>query len=214
MATAGNDKAVMMQTGPTTTLGAAILAGGRARRYGGADKSALDCGDGRKILQKLLDELAGADLGDAIVCANDPGPFEGLHLPVVADLRPDCGPLGGIAAALTHFRGRTDGTVLLACDLPGISAVEIRALVQAFRSGRDRVVVAATGDSLWHPLCSVVHNDVLPEVLAAVEAEEFAVGRLWRRLRAGEVRFDDETPFFNINTPEDLATWRERYGLW
>ena len=204
----------MTDIGPTATLGAAILAGGRARRYGGADKGALGCGDGRPIIRRLLDELALADVTDVIVCADDPGHFEGLHLPVVADLRPGCGPLGGIAAALTHYRGRADGVVLLACDLPGISAVEIRALTRAFRAGRPRVAVARTGDSLWHPLCSVVHNDILPAVAAALDAGEFGVGKLWRKLEAREVRFDDETPFFNVNTPEDLASWREGHGPW
>ncbi|MGB2822781.1 MAG: molybdenum cofactor guanylyltransferase [Phycisphaerae bacterium] len=191
-------------------LGAAILAGGRASRYGGADKAALDCGDGRTIVRRLLDELALAGLNEVVICANDRHRYEALAVPVVPDLRAGAGPLGGIEAALGHYRGRVDGVVLLPCDLPGISAREILALADAFRAGRGRVVVAQTSDFVCHPLCAVVHNGVAPEVVAALEAGELGVGRLWRKLGAVEVRFEDETAFFNVNTPEDMADWREK----
>jgi molybdopterin-guanine dinucleotide biosynthesis protein A len=189
-------------------LGAAILAGGRASRYGGADKASLDCGDGRTIVRRLLDELALAGLNEVVICANDRRRYEALAVPVVPDLRAGAGPLGGIEAALAHYRGRVDGVVLLPCDLPGISAREILALADAFRAARGRVVVAQTSDFVWHPLCAVVHNGVAPEVAAALEAGELGVGRLWRKLGAVEVRFEDERPFFNVNTPEDMADWR------
>ena len=193
-------------------LGAAVLAGGKASRYAGADKAALDCGDGRSIVRRLLDELALAGFEEAVLCANDPGRYASLPVPVIGDLRPGAGPLGGIEAALAHFGGRTEGVALLPCDLPGISAREIRVLAEAFRAGGARVVVAQTGDSFWHPLCAVVHNDVLVELTAALDAGRRGVGRLWRSLGAAAVRFQDEEPFFNVNTPEDMAGWRERHG--
>jgi len=191
-------------------LGAAILAGGRASRYGGADKAALNCGDGRTVVRRLLDELALAGLEEAVLCAGDRHGFEAAGAAVVPDLHAGAGPLAGIEAALVHYRGRAEGVVLLPCDLPGISAREILALVSAFRAGRGRVVVARTSDSLWHPLCAVVQGGILPEVTAALEAGETGVGKLWGKLGAIEVPFEDDTPFFNVNTPEDLANWRER----
>ena len=194
------------------TFGAAVLAGGQARRYGGADKAALDCGDGRTILQRLLVELAAAGVCDVAICANDPARYAGFGLPVLADQPAGRGPLGGIAAALGHFGGRCDATILLACDLPGVGAGAVRRLREAFEAGEARVVVAETGDSFWHPLCSVVHNGILDDVAAAIAQGELGVGRLWRRLGAAPVHFDDEAALFNVNTPEDLATWRARGG--
>jgi len=191
-------------------LGAAILAGGAARRYGGEDKASLDCGDGRTIVRRLLDELAAAGLEEVVICADERRRYEALGAAVVADLRRGAGPLGGIEAALAHYHGRADGVVLLPCDLPAISAGEILALMDAFRAGRGRIVVARTSDSLRHPLCAVVPGGLLPEVTAALDAGELGVGELWRKLGAAEVPFEDEAPFFNVNAPGDMAAWRER----
>lgn len=189
-------------------LGAVVLAGGKARRYGGADKAALDCGDGRTIARRLLDELGRAGIEQVIVSANETQRYEPLGRPVVADLRPGAGPLAGIEGALTYFAGRTDATVLLACDLPGISANQIAALTQAYLAGSARIVAAQTGDFFWHPLCAVVHNGILEAVAAAIDAGRLGVQALWRQLEAVAVRFEDDTPFFNVNSPEDLARWR------
>jgi len=197
-------------SGRKHSFGAAILAGGKASRYGGANKAALDGGDGRTIVGRLLDELAAAGLREVVLCANDPAPYRSLSLPVLGDRPADCGPLGGVAAALAHYAGRTDATVLLACDMPGVTAGAVRKLLDAFEAAGRRVVVAETGDSFWHPLCSVVHNDVLADVAAAIRRGELGVGRLWRALDAAAVHFEDEALLFNVNTPQDMAKWRER----
>jgi molybdopterin-guanine dinucleotide biosynthesis protein A len=193
-------------------LAAAILAGGLASRYGGTDKGLLDCGDGRSIIRRLLDELAAAGLREAIICANDAPRYADLGVAVVPDLRRGAGPLGGIEAAMSYWAGRAEATVLLPCDLPGISAGEIRALAETFGTRGAPLVVAETGEARWHPLCAVVRNDLLPAVSAAIDQGELGVGRLWRKLGAVGVRFEDEAPFFNVNTPEDLTAWRRRSG--
>ena len=194
------------------SIGAAVLAGGRARRYGGAAKGMLDLGGGRTILQRLLDELDAAGVSEVILCAGAAAGYEALARPIVPDVHDDAGPLGGIEAALGYYAGQTDATLVLPCDLPGITAAEIDTLLGAFRRAAARVVVAETGDSFWHPLCAVVHNDILPEVTASIEHGERGVGWLWRKLGALPVRFDDEWALFNVNTPEDLARWREGSG--
>lgn len=132
----------------------------------------------------------------------------------MADLRSGAGPLGGIEAALAHYAGRSDATVLLPCDLPGITAAEIARLVAAYRKGpaAGGIVVAETGGFFWHSLCAVVHNGLLSEVSRAIDEARRGVGELWRRLGAVGVRFDDETPLFNVNTPEDMHDWLRRRG--
>jgi molybdopterin-guanine dinucleotide biosynthesis protein A len=67
-------------------------------------------------------------------------------------------------------------------------------------------------DFSWQPLCSVVHNGILADVRAALDAGQLGVQRLWRRLGAVSVRFANDGPFFNVNTPEDMARWREIRG--
>ena len=202
-------------------IAAAILAGGRASRYGGANKAALAAGAGRTILEHIAGELARAGVGEVIVCASGAvaEAARGGRLTAVEDKRPGLGPLAGVEAALSHFAGqsgadgpRLDATVLLACDMPGITSAVIDRLIEAFVASDARIVMAETPDFSWQPLCSVVHNGILMDVRSALNAEELGVGRLWRKLGAEAVRFDDDRPFFNVNRPEDLARWRELSG--
>jgi molybdopterin-guanine dinucleotide biosynthesis protein A len=190
-------------------LAGAILAGGGATRLGGLAKGALDVGDGRTMARRALDALTAAGIEDVIVCAAAAAAYGQLGCAVVPDLRPGAGPLGGIEAALAHYAGRCDAVVLLPCDTPGIGAAEVRALAAAFRASGAPVVAAAGPDGRWHPLCAVLRNGILGRVSEALDAGRAGVGDLWRALGAKPVRFDDETPFVNVNTPEDLHRWRE-----
>ena len=83
----------------------------------------------------------------------------------------------------------------------------ISVLIDAFRGSAARIVVAETADFSWQPLCSVVHNGILADVRASLDAGQLGVQRLWRKLGAVGVRFADDRPFFNVNTPEDMARW-------
>ena len=197
-------------------IAGAILAGGRATRYGGANKAALDVGDGRTLLQHIWAEMSAAGVGEVVVCSNDEAAKAAPGLKAVPDSRPHLGPLAGVEAALTHFGGlggepagqpRCDATVLLACDMPGVTAAVISVLLDAFRGSAARIVVAETADFSWQPLCSVVHNGILADVRASLDAGQLGVQRLWRKLGAVGVRFADDRPFFNVNTPEDMARW-------
>lgn len=201
-------------------IGAAILAGGRATRYGGGHKGLLRLPDGRTIVERLNDEVAHAGIDAIAIMANEAEPYRDCGCPIVADLRPGMGPLCGIEAALDYFaRGEREAVLFLPCDLPGIGATEISALKAAFEKAcvesKTPIVAARTiepaaeksGGFLWEPLCSIVHNGWLDEIRRAIDAGERNVGRLWRRLGAIAVDFNDPRPFMNINTPEDWEHW-------
>ena len=231
-------------------MGGAILAGGLATRYGGANKAALDLGDGRTLLEHISGELSAAGVGEVVVCvsAEAARAARAGGLKAIPDRRPHLGPLAGIEAALAYYAAlsgdqtveprsgeqtveprsgertveprsgertvepRRDATVLLACDMPGITAFEISTLIDTFRRRRAAVVVAEMPDFSWQPLCSVVHNGILADVRSALDAGQLGVQRLWRRLGAVGVRFADDRPFFNVNTPRDMARWLEMRG--
>ena len=76
---------------------AAILAGGRARRLGGQDKSALIV-DGVRLLDRQLASLR--PLTDSILLVGYPGPAPASCV-VVSDHKPGTGPLGAIVTALS-----------------------------------------------------------------------------------------------------------------
>ena len=196
----------MGERGDRPRLGGAILAGGRARRLGGIDKGALRDPGGATIIERLIERLVAAGI-DEIVIVGDPARHAACGREVIADLRPGMGPLGGIEAALAHFTGAAEAVVFLPCDMPAATAEVIGHLMDVFAAGDSPVVCAETGDFFWHPLCAVVHNGIMSQVSDAIDRGRRSVQELWRRLGAAAVHFEDETAFFNVNTPADVDSW-------
>jgi len=196
-----------MTGGKTRRLLGAILAGGRASRYGGRPKGLLEIAPGLSIIENEVRQLRRAGLSEVVLVAGEKQPYSHLGLEVIPDLRADCGPLGGIEAALAWARGRFEATLFLPCDLPGITAKEIRRLRRAFGTGGVRVAVCTVGACGFEPLCTVVHNDLLPQITLALDRGERSPGRLWRALGALEVPCPDPAAFHNVNEPADLAAW-------
>ena len=195
------------RAGPGLMAGA-VLAGGKATRYGGRPKGLLRLGDGRTIIEREVAELRAAGVEDIVVVANEAVLYERCGGAVIQDVRPGMGPLSGIEAALARSQGRCDSVLFLPCDLPAITAKEIAALASAFADGAELVAVVVTGDSFWQPLCAVVHNDAVPAVSRALDEGRRTVREVWQDLGAAEVQFGDSAPFFNVNSPEELARWR------
>ncbi len=197
-----------MSHAPRTCRSAgAILAGGQAKRLGGIAKGAIDA-DGVSVVERLIGELRLTGVADILIVANDPSPYRNCGVEIVPDRRRGHGPVGGIETALLEFSGRADATVLAPCDAPRLSAQEFRRLVDAFESSDSSGVFAQTGEFFCHPLCAVVHNAILPHISAAIDAGNRSVQELWRELGLESVDFDDDAPFTNINTPEDLADYQ------
>jgi molybdenum cofactor guanylyltransferase len=183
---------------------AAILAGGRARRLGGLDKSRLTIG-GLTILQRQLDLLQGV-ADRVVVIANDPERFAGLGVPVVPDLVPGAGSLGGIYTAIAA----ADGPVLvLACDMPFLTRPF---LARVLDRGQDVDVALPRGPDGYHPLCACYAPACADPIRRRLDAGALKVLDLLTDVRVRELppaeleAFDpDGLLLLNVNTPDDLA---------
>jgi molybdopterin-guanine dinucleotide biosynthesis protein A len=151
---------------PKLIYSAAILAGGRATRFGGRDKSALLI-EGRPILERQIQELSQIT-SDILIVGGDPSvrAVEGARY--VADQVPGCGPLGGLHAALTDALG--EATIVVACDMPYVSASLLRHLL-VLTSGADAVVPRT--EHGYHPLCAAYTPACIKPI-----ARRLAEGRL------------------------------------
>ncbi|MGV9877651.1 molybdenum cofactor guanylyltransferase, partial [Streptomyces cellulosae] len=107
---------------------AVVLAGGAARRLGGADKPAVRVG-GRPLLDRVL--AACADARTTVVVA---GPRPTAR-PVTwaREDPPGGGPLAALDAGLRHVTA--EHVVLLSADLPFLDARTVAALLDALRRG-------------------------------------------------------------------------------
>ncbi len=198
-------------TGPPDSIPGVILAGGLATRMGGGDKALLPLGDGT-ILDHVIARLRPQVGGIALNANGDAVRFAEYPLPVIADsVAGFPGPLGGILAAMDWAAGQdAQSVVTVAGDTPFFPP-DLVARLRAAGQGRAACpVIAATSDG-WHPTFGLWPVGLRDDLRTALAGGARRV-RLWARDHGAQVAmFDAEPhdPFFNINTPADLALARE-----
>src|SRR5215831_12086854 len=114
-------------------VSAYILAGGKSTRMG-ADKAFVLL-NGRTLLARMLE--AARSLTPSARIVGDPAKYKAFA-PVVEDIFPGCGPLGGIHAALRS--STTDLNLILAVDTPFVSLALLQFLVTHSRSAPEALV--------------------------------------------------------------------------
>lgn len=184
-----------------------ILAGGQATRMGGGDKGLKPLG-GRTILSHVIDRLSPQVAGLALNANGDPTRFAGLGLPVVADsIEGFAGPLAGVLAGMDHAAEKGfDSIVTAAADTPFFPCDLVPCLQLAAESMTHPMVLAASagGRQPTFGLWPVALRD---DLRAALDGGLRKVV-LWTDAHGGRIAEfpgSDPDPFFNVNTPEDLA---------
>jgi molybdopterin-guanine dinucleotide biosynthesis protein A len=150
-------------------------------------------------------DLVGAVAGEVERAAGNVTLVGHSNLPGIADRYPGEGPLGGILTALHHTS--TDWNLIVACDMPEVTAVFLAELVARAAQSRSDVLLPIDGDGRPQPLCAVYHRRAL-----AVLEQHFSdgvrkvtaalAGLSVERLAVGELSL-----FQNVNTPEDWAAY-------
>ncbi|QBY02172.1 molybdenum cofactor guanylyltransferase MobA [Rhodophyticola sp. CCM32] len=193
------------------TVPGVILAGGLARRMGGGDKGRLMLG-GQSLLSHVITRLR-PQVGDLALNANgDPARFADLGLPVLADGVADFpGPLAGVLAGLDWAAlSGASHIVTAAADTPFFPADLVSRLSDAADAAGVQIALAATPGPqkpLRHPtfgLWPVALRDDLRAALATGLRKVV----LWTDAHGAATALFPATPFdpfFNVNTPEDLA---------
>jgi molybdopterin-guanine dinucleotide biosynthesis protein A len=193
------------EAAPGRGLIGAILAGGQSRRLG-RDKATLPLG-GEPLACRLARLLA--PLAEEVwLITNDPGRHARLGLPLVTDLIPGLGPLGGLATALFH--ARTPWVLLTAVDHPCLAPPLLAALAQARGRLARPVLVCRTAIGLA-PFPGLYATRLLPRVQEFLRQDQ-TVRRFLAACRpqvwepAQWHLFDPEgRSFLNLNRPEDVA---------
>jgi molybdopterin-guanine dinucleotide biosynthesis protein A len=185
---------------------AVVLAGGAARRLGGADKPGLRVG-GRALLDRVL--TACADAGTTVVVA-DPRP---TLRPVrwAREDPPGAGPVAALDAGLRHTTA--DAVVVLSADLPFLEVATVRRLLTALRTSGTEGVLLTDADGRDQPLVAAYRAPALRRELSALTNEHGGLtGLPLRRLTAALdlTRVPDPVASFDCDTWDDLATARAR----
>ena len=198
-----------------------ILAGGLATRMGGGDKGLLRL-DGQSLLSRVIDRLSPQVSGLALNANGDAARFEGLGLPVVPDsIDGFAGPLAGVLAGLDWAANEGAETIVTAAaDTPFFPTDLVVRLVAASdgqthplvlattpKSGAEMLKSGGKGRVNRHPTFGLWPVALRDDLRAALQGGLRKVV-LWTDQHNGrEALFEAEPfdPFFNVNTPEDLA---------
>ncbi|MBO2449925.1 molybdenum cofactor guanylyltransferase [Actinomadura barringtoniae] len=180
---------------PAASFDAVVLAGGRARRFGGADKPAMPVG-GRPLISCVVEAVSGAEQV-VVVGPQRPG-LENVI--VVREDPPGAGPVPALRTGLA--RVRAPRLVLLAADLPFITAADVDRLLRAV-SGTGAVMVDDDGREQW--LTGAWRTDRLAAALDGYDGASLRgllapLAPVTLASAAGE-----RQPWYDCDTPEELA---------
>lgn len=207
---------------PRTDVAGLVLAGGQSTRMGGGDKGLLALG-GESLIGRVIARL-GPQVGAMAINANgDPARFASLGLPVVADtIGGFAGPLAGVLAGLTWARAlgappRFVATV--SADAPFVPLDLVARLARAAATAPSAIPLARSHGEI-HSVIGLWPVALADDLAAALAGGVRKVLRWTDRHGTLPVDFDDVAiggraidPFFNINTPDDLAAARALIGV-
>lgn len=183
-------------------ISAVILAGGRARRMGGADKG-LALLNGRPLVAWVLECIA-PQADELFISANrNLDQYRRFGHPVLPDASPDFqGPLAGLLRAMTEA---THPLILsVPCDTPFLPDDLVGRLTDALvESGADIAIPVCAGQA--HRAVCLCRRSLLPGLENFLVQGGRRVGEWQSMLSRVEVPFDDERSFLNLNTADELA---------
>lgn len=128
-----------------------VLAAGAGRRFGGTKPVATY--RGKPLAQHAVDALTAGGADEVVVVTgHDADTVErGLRLPphgrFVRNVVHASGQASSLAVGLHALSPITEAAVVLLADQPGVTDAEVRALIEAFRRTRARVVRIAYADA-------------------------------------------------------------------
>jgi molybdenum cofactor guanylyltransferase len=180
-----------------------IQAGGKSTRMGGQPKALIELG-GRRIVERVVAALAPA-VDDVLIVTNTPELYTFLGLPMVGDVYPDRGSLGGIYSGL---RAAGEVALTVACDMPFLHPEVVRLVVS--RAGEGDVVIPRVGNQL-ETMHAAYGKACLPHIEKRLLAGQLRIVEFFAGVQVVEIaeadvaRFrDPAVVFMNVNTPDEL----------
>lgn len=183
-----------------------ILAGGKGKRLGGAEKALRKLG-GKSLLERVLVRIQPL-FSQLILVTNTPELYSSFPGKVVRDLHAHRGPLGGIEAGLLATEDQMN--FVTACDMPFLNR-ELICQMQAWSQGYD-IVIPRLG-SYIEPLHAFYSRRTLPLIQELLRTGNYKLSNLLTAplkvyyINEEQIRELDPQglTFLNINTPVDLA---------
>jgi molybdopterin-guanine dinucleotide biosynthesis protein A len=179
-----------------------VLAGGGSKRMG-KDKALLPFGGTVLVAHVALSVLAAAGSVSLV------GPLDAyshLDFPVVPDLCPGFGPVGGIVTALSA--SGAEWNLIVACDMPGVSGEFLASLLAEAEDSGAECTIPLTPNGRLHGLCAVYRQAARLPLLGAMEAGTHKLHDAIKELNVHFYPVSAPELLANVNTPAQWRTFR------
>lgn len=184
-------------------LKCAIIAGGKSGRFG-SDKS-LYSYEGKTLIEHVRDAISPV-FNDIVIIANESVKFSFLNLPVIPDIIPGLGPIGGIYTAVQKLDA--ERIFIFPCDMPFLNTEFIRYMTE-IPELYDIVVPSING--YYQPLHAIYSKNCIAAIKRNIDAEDYRMSGFFdghdiRVVNEEEISFydDPEKMFRNVNFREDI----------
>lgn len=176
-----------------------LLAGGAGQRLGGRDKGWLMLG-GHPLVQHVLGSMQAHCSQVVISASRNRAAYAALGYPVVADIVPCAGPLGGMVSLFAAFPQQL--WLMAPCDTLGWPDDLVQRLWARYQEGRYDVVIVGCENRLM-PVLGLYGPGCQPQLIRAFQEGERAPCRALDGL-SWDVLWLAPGALININTPKAL----------
>jgi molybdopterin-guanine dinucleotide biosynthesis protein A len=178
-----------------------VLIGGKSSRFG-TDKVVARVRE-KTLITHVTDVIAPL-FDEVILIGHKRAGLESF--PLVEDIFPGCGPLGGIYTALSS--SKTQQCFVFAADMPNLNRNLIEHMISV---ADDHDVVIPFWSKGREPLHSIYHKRILPVAAELLEKKTYRIFDLLKTLDILPISedvirkyTDPEVTFANINTINDI----------
>lgn len=187
-----------------------VLAGGKGQRFGG-DKGLVTI-DGVPVIQRLSAELSA--LGhDVYVVSDHSQRYSSLSIECLVDVKPDCGPLAGLATAM-HHRVEAHGAgwlLLVSCDQIAWRKEWFSELAQELYPDTQAAVFSESAQKeLPQPIPGLYHSDLLGAAREQLNGNQLSLQKLLSVARPTHGTAQVNPRSLSFNTQEELEELLDR----
>ena len=186
-----------------------ILAGGKSSRMG--QNKALMLLGGKRLVDRVV-EVMRSVFDDLLMVTNTPDVYADLGVPMMRDVWPEKGSLGGVYSAIYHVA--TPYCLVVACDMPFLRTAVLRYLITQM-ADYDVVVPDVLGE--LQTLHAIYSKACLQPIERCLEMNRLRIVGFFPEVRVRTITASELEPydpallaFQNLNTPEEFQAAEQR----
>ena len=189
-----------------------VLAGGKSQRFG-EDKSQVKLGD-KLLIDYILSEII-EEFSKILVVSNSLINFKKSEkISVIEDTKKNLGPLGGVLTAMKWVKDNNKDYKWISTfpvDTPFFKHSILKKFLQDIQLEESKLFFIKSNNTR-HNIFGIWSIDLMDKLEEDLNKGERKV-ELWANsigVKTINIEFQNEDPFFNINTKEDLEKAKDR----